>query len=501
MKYLIINDENMIYEIIKYLISKTELPTIEHRLNIYATDGTDFNIEIVNNKIFFKDGTKSKKIYIKNKNLKHFFKNIHMQKNSPFYINDISLLKFSNCSILFDTYHGNIISFDDEKLLKDVQKKFKLEAFSNINDHNHKKLQEEEYIFDELGNLNSKIKNFSTKTGLDIRSSSSSVRLRISNLSNDYTHIEKYYKLITNSDLLSLYSKPTLEYKFKEMSIIIPVYNQDVTKTLLSIQGQNLSKANKSKIQVILIDDGSDKPLINSLKNIKHKFDFEIDVISFNKNMGLSSARNAGLSIAKHDLFLFIDSDIILSANYLYDVNIRLQIVPNAIFVAMRKNINKKDELIKNSNILKGINNTFDVDDSRVVTKVKDYHIGWDNVFKDDIINILDDTDYFKQLGFGSKIGIYNISSIVTGHNIAINSKLITKCQPFSSKFKGWGMEDSYFASTLIAEGCFVIPLLSSCVFHIDHPPRSGSNEKKFKEANKNFNTYNDLLDENWMDS
>lgn len=59
-------------------------------------------------------------------------------------------------------------------------------------------------------------------------------------------------------------------------------------------------------------------------------------------------------------------------------------------------------------------------------------------------------------------------------------------------------MEDAYFSTNLIAQGCFVIPVLSSCVYHINHLPRSGSAEQKNKEALNNYNIYNELLDQIW---
>lgn len=149
---------------------------------------------------------------------------------------------------------------------------------------------------------------------------------------------------------------------------------------------------------------------------------------------------------------------------------------------------------------LLGIPSSLEFDDSRVVTRSKEYHVGWDKAFNNETISILDDSNYFKELSFGSKIGIYDLSSVVTGHNIAINRNLITKYPAFSKRFSGWGMEDAYFASSLISNGCFVIPVLSSCVYHINHPPRSGSMEQKAKEASLNFKTYNDMLDEKWED-
>lgn len=499
MKYLVLENDDKLDGIIDFLIQEIGLPQIQRRLNIYSVD-EDIQIEILNNKIFFRNPFQDRKYtHVKNKDLKQFFKFMQSKNTNGFLINDIVLLKFSSINLLFNTFHGNILSTDDDNyLIESIKKKFKLKSYNDMNEHTPIFTVNPEFLFDKVGSLNSKIKNYADKTGLDIRSVSSSMRLRLSNVSNDYSHIEKYYKLIAKEELLSFDSKLIYTNKFKEISIIIPIYNTNVVPTLLSIQSQNISKNDKRKIQVIIINDGSKTEILNEIDAIKNKFDFDINAITFDKNMGLSNARNAGVSIARHKLLLFIDSDIILSNNYIYDINIRLQVVPNAIFVAMRKNIEPDSELTKEKNLLRGIEHSLEFDDSRVITKSKEYHIGWDKAFKDEKISVLDDTNYFKQLSFGSKIGIYDLSTVVTGHNIAINRELITKYPVFSNLFYGWGMEDAYFASSLISNGCFVIPVLSSCVFHINHPPRSNSMNQKTKEAENNFKTYNDLLDEKW---
>lgn len=497
MRYLVLKDSDNISEIIAYLLENLGIPKIQRRMNIYSEE-ENFQLEFLDNKVFWGNLSNRKKIFLKNKNLKFFLKYIQSRNEKGFIINDIELLNFDRAKILFNTFHGHIISIEDDVLFNKTMKKFNLKSYEDIKEHKPLFMSEKENLFDEIGNLNSKIKKYANQTGIDIRSTSSSLRLRLSNVSNDYSHIEKYYKQIVNDDLLSFDSKTDYINNFDYISIIIPVYNQCVIPTLLSIQGQNIPKEQKRKIQVIIVNDGSSNNVLDDVNLVKSKLDYEINLISFEQNMGLSNARNTGLSIAKHNLLLFLDSDIILSENYIYDINIRLQIVPNAIFVAMRKNVEKDSELIKEEKLLKGIKRTLDFDDSRVVTQSKEYHIGWDKAFEGEIISILDDTNYFKELSFGSKLGIYDLSSVVTGHNIAINRSQISNYPAFSTRFKGWGMEDSYFASKLISNGCFVIPVLSSCVFHINHPPRSGNMDKKVKEAKENFETYNLMLDEKW---
>ena len=495
MKYLILNNKKKIKSIINYLAKKGSLPKIQRRLNIFAEDDT-FRIEILNNKISFRKEDRTKTIYIENKNVKYFFKSLDNTK--MYYINDISILEFENCSLLFDTYHGTIVSVASEQLCNELANKFNLVHYNNINDHKFIITPKPEYLFDKIGNLNAKIKNYGVKTGLDIRSTSTSLKLRISNLSNDYSYLEYYYKYVINYDLLSTISYNKIKYPIMNMSIIIPVYNQNVIYSLLSIQGQQLSKEEKKKLQVIIIDDGSKNNVIEDIDKIRNMLDFELQVISFEKNMGISNARNVGYAIAKYDHVLFMDSDIVLSKNYIYDMSIRMQMIPNAVFICMRKNIEPDSNILETNNLINGVDTCTDFDDSRVITKGKDYHIGCDKSYINEEYSILDDTNYFKELTFGSQIGIYNIATVVTGNNIALNKSLIKSSKPFSSKFQGWGMEDAYFSAKLVADGCYVTPVLSSCVYHINHPPRSGSLKKKKKEALNNYTIYNDLLNKPW---
>lgn len=495
MKYLILNNKKKIKNIIDYLIDKDSLPKIQRRLNIYPEDDT-FQIEILDNKINYRKDNRLKSITIKNKNVKYFFKSLDNTKK--YYINDISILKFEYCSILFDTYHGSIIVTENDDLCHELEKKFNLKHYDNINNHECVVTPKLESLFDKVGNLNENIKRYAVKTGLDIRSTSASLKLRISSISNDYSYLEYYYNYLTDNDLLSTASCNIKKYSIKNMSIIIPVYNQNVMYSLLSIQGQNLSKEDKQKLQVIIIDDGSKNNVIKDIKKIRDKLDFELQIVSFEQNMGLSNARNVGYAISKYEQILFMDSDIVLSKNYIYDMNIRLQMIPNAIFICMRKNIEPDSNILEIEKLMTGVDACTDFDDSRVITKGKEYHIGCDKSYIGEEFTILDDTDYFKELSFGSQIGIYNISTVVSGHNMALNKSLINSQVPFSTEFKGWGMEDAYFSAKLVSNGCYVIPVLSSCVYHINHPPRSGSLEQKNKEALNNYNIYNDLLNQVW---
>ncbi len=92
------------------------------------------------------------------------------------------------------------------------------------------------------------------------------------------------------------------------ITFIIPAYNRTnyLIETLGSIDKQKISK------QVIVIDDGSDKPLSNL---IIREFP-EVIVIRNDRNYGPSTCRNMGIEAARGQFICFIDSDDILEDDF-----------------------------------------------------------------------------------------------------------------------------------------------------------------------------------------
>lgn len=92
----------------------------------------------------------------------------------------------------------------------------------------------------------------------------------------------------------------------KEVSVIIPVYNAEssIIRTLNSVIKQTIKP-----LEIIIIDDGStdrSSEIINNFITSHSNFDF---IFLKKKNGGVSSARNAGLKIAKGNFVALIDSD------------------------------------------------------------------------------------------------------------------------------------------------------------------------------------------------
>lgn len=107
----------------------------------------------------------------------------------------------------------------------------------------------------------------------------------------------------------------------KLVSVIIPIYNVEkfLYKTVRSVINQDYKK-----IEIILVDDGSPDGSAKIMDKLA-KTDSRIICIH-KENGGVSSARNAGLKIAKGEYVTFIDGDDWVEPNY---VSYLLKLVEN----------------------------------------------------------------------------------------------------------------------------------------------------------------------------
>ena len=91
-----------------------------------------------------------------------------------------------------------------------------------------------------------------------------------------------------------------------KISIIIPAYNSEnyIERCLDSVLSQE-----GAELDVIVINDGS----ADSTGEILEKYKDRVNVVSMEKNSGVSAARNKGLSLIKGDFVMFLDADDYLS--------------------------------------------------------------------------------------------------------------------------------------------------------------------------------------------
>lgn len=449
------------------------------------------------------------------KSFVNFLKVIGFEKGSIGFrvINTFSKQNRYKIEITKDDFIGWSLKMETQnnKIRKSFQESLKLWNYELVSEQERRKIlkkrikkkSEANSLFNEK--LNVLNQNFIQKCqilGIDCSRDAKTVFNLLENKTNDYSYFEQLYFQIIGERLISV-AEIKKTYKIPEITIVICSHNSHSTicQTLLSIASQNFSKKEREGIEILVIDDFSEIGVKNSLARYKGKLkDLNINIIRTEKNIGTQEARNMGLILARNDIVLFIDSDILLPKNYVREMAIRSKILPNAVFVSFKQNIDSSDKLNRTNLILKGLESPSSIDDWRVKTILKKNKTGHIIAKSEKCLDILEDSNYFKNLGFGKLHGIYAIDSMLVGHNYILRkSKILQNKLEIDCKFNGWGLEDSWLGTMLVANGAFIIPVISTGVYHIKHPPRSGSEEQKQKDFKTNLKRYKNFLNKSFI--
>jgi glycosyltransferase involved in cell wall biosynthesis len=94
------------------------------------------------------------------------------------------------------------------------------------------------------------------------------------------------------------------------LSLVIPVYNEEGNLPLLFDAIYNTMKALNQSWEAILVDDGSQDKSLTVLKEYAQKDSSHIRVISFRRNFGQTAAIAAGLDYAQGETIVLLDADM-----------------------------------------------------------------------------------------------------------------------------------------------------------------------------------------------
>ena len=118
-----------------------------------------------------------------------------------------------------------------------------------------------------------------------------------------------------------------------DLSIIIPFYNTPINFIDYLIEKSRLESY--PQYEIIWIDDGSDFAISNYVKDICLKNNWVY--YKFDKNVGVSSARNKGIELSSSNYLMFLDSDDVVDLNQIVSFNFNekydIALFKDAIFI------------------------------------------------------------------------------------------------------------------------------------------------------------------------
>lgn len=281
---------------------------------------------------------------------------------------------------------------------------------------------------------------------------------------------------------------------FAPVSVVVPYFRDGakVLRTLQAIAQQDLTGAEFGQVEVLIVDDGSHDDLNEIVRGCR--FPFELRVLMNYRNRGRSYVRNLGARSAKHDILVFIDSDILLTRECLREHVLRNRICPGHIYNSLIHNVGELGELGQALDDGHGLPPPVRWNEYRTREEVKAGFLGIYDVPTDIVVQPLSETRNFRDFGCGKRLGPYDLPCMMATYAISMTRDVFDRVGGFSSEFLGWGMEDTYFGSLAISAGAKIIPVLSAGGYHVAHPPRSGSEEQKLAEFRRNIALYREMM-------
>ncbi len=249
-------------------------------------------------------------------------------------------------------------------------------------------------------------------------------------------------------------------------SFVIPTYNNKILlkNTLEALNYQ----PGFGHYEVIVVDDGSSDDTYEYIKGTARNYKLRYYYLERCRESCRSRTRNYGWKNAKGDIIAFIDSDIIVKTDYLFELERCFSISEDIVVIGNRLLLNDKTDLR-------------DIMNCDIFEKYR---------FDSGNLDILE----FRYLIF--QFLSFNAASInrpwmqVYSCNMAVPKKLLEKIGGFDENFKGWGVEDIEFGYSMFKKGVKIVINSKLEVLHQSHGIRNDLVIKK-----ENIERYNQNIE------
>jgi len=255
--------------------------------------------------------------------------------------------------------------------------------------------------------------------------------------------------------------------------------------------------------EIIIVDDGSVKHPASKI--IAKRFQRKIIILSLEKNVGRSLARNAGLKLAIKDIVGFMDSDIVCHPEtimtHLHIHQFLKNNKKNAVTFSLFNHLSmndwqscyKKDQLFNSSN------------DFRINCTYQSSWIGCDSdkQYVGKKYKIIEETDNLKKWPKNESFGPWILPNMILGGFFAVNREKAVSVGGFSSLFSKYGFTETPVSTKIIAKyQDYVIPVPYPYLIHLRDGGEALNQEKRnfyFQKAHDFY--FNIYLNQNLLET
>lgn len=264
-------------------------------------------------------------------------------------------------------------------------------------------------------------------------------------LANDYSHL--LCQLNEND-------KPSV-------SIVVLTFNrcEPLRKTLTGILNQNYDP---SKIEVVVVDDGSAQDTMNVIREFSRKLNIKF---FWHPDIGFtpSIARNNGVALASHDFIILLDVDMFPSPDLVRNYARYHRIIEKAALIGPRKYVDLNNVSITSLEEDKYLieNLPLVITNNDVAGKISG------SISVDWRLDIFEKSNLLKNEKLPFRV--------FAAGNVAFSKKKFMEINGFDERFRAWGYEDGELAFRFFNNGAYMIPVMDAWAFHQEPP--SGINE------------------------
>ncbi len=272
------------------------------------------------------------------------------------------------------------------------------------------------------------------------------------------------------------------------LSIVIPYYETGkVFASALRYLYRALEAVKQAapywQCEIMVVDDGSLKK--KAVDYVEKELN-DLRIVSNDANQGRTKTRNHGLKLAKHELCLFMDSDVLVAEEFLlYHLRAHAfarKVHKIIITVGFFQFVD--EEYFRDSKNKEVCCHDVRLNDFRLDCVYGSTWIGCedDKRFIGKRFKIVEETESFRKWSKDGFFGPWFLTNMVLGGFFMVDTDSSKKVNGFDDAFEGYGFTETSLPTKLIA-GCghFLVPVAQGGCLHIDDGKVNVSRQDKDK--------------------